>query len=134
MVNSQNESHKTEMHSKQSAPNQFGPANRGLHIDRLLAKAIIAIAQEYQAGNITIPSLTGIRERLNAEVQAKAEQKIPGYLEGQKRYIKQYRQAIHQWSHRRLIDQISSQAAQAAISGCAKLITQSMYGKNRVSC
>ena len=84
-------SHQRHKAQKQSAPNQFGPANLGLYIDRLLAKAIIAIAQEYQAGNITIPSLTGIRERLNAEVQARAEQKIPGYLEGQKRYIKQYR-------------------------------------------
>lgn len=87
--------HERHKAQKQSKGNQFGPSNLGLHINRLFAKAVIEIAQEYRAGSIAIPKLKGLRDVLNAEIQAKAEQKIPGYIEGQKRYAKQYRQSIH---------------------------------------
>jgi IS605 OrfB family transposase len=106
------ERHKAQRHSKD---NQFGTSNLGQHIDRLLAKAIVAIAKQYKAASIAVPKLDNIRPLLQAEIEAKAEQKVPGYVEGQKRYAKQYKINIHRWSYGRLIDQLASKAAQSGI-------------------
>lgn len=104
--------HKAQRHNKD---NEFGTSNLGQHIDRLLAKAVIAIAKKYKADSIAVPKLDNIRTVLQAEIEAKAEQKIPGYIEGQKRYAKRYKTNIHKWSYGRLIDQIASKAAQSGI-------------------
>lgn len=82
----------------------------------MLAKAIVAIAQQHSAGSIAIPKLDGIRDTLQAEIDAKAEQKIPGYLEGQKRYSRDYKRSIHRWSYGRLLDQLASKATQAGLA------------------
>jgi hypothetical protein len=52
---------------------------------------------------------------LQAEIEAKAEQKVPDHVEGQKRYAKQYKSNIHRWSYGCLIDQIASKTAQSGI-------------------
>ena len=77
---------------------------------------MVATAQQYGAGSIAIPKLDNIREILQAEIQAKAEQKAPGSVEGQKRYAKQYKSSIHKWSYGRLLDQIASKAAQNVLA------------------
>ena len=46
---------------------------------------------------------------------AKAQKKIPGYKEGQKKYIKQYHYNIHQLSYGRLIESVEQAAAKIAI-------------------
>ena len=100
---------------RQGAPNQFGESNLGEYVDRLLAKAIIALATTYHAGSIVLPKLSDVRESIQSEVQARAEQKCPELIEAQKNYAKQYRSNIHSWSYSRLIESIQSQAAQAGI-------------------
>ena len=57
-----------------------------------------------------------MREQINSEIQAKAEEKCPESIEAQKKYAKQYRRSINQWSYGRLIENIKSQAAQAGIA------------------
>jgi IS605 OrfB family transposase len=100
---------------RQGAPNQFGESNLGEYVDRLLAKAIIALAKNYQAGSIVLPKLSDVQESIQSEVQARAEQKCPELIEAQKKYAKQYRSSVHRWSYSRLIESIQSQAAQAGI-------------------
>jgi transposase len=95
---------------------QFGDSELGQYVDRLLAKAIVTLAQEYQAGSIVLPKPSDMRELIQSEVQLRAEQKIPGYEEGQKQYAKQYRVSVHQWSYGRLIDTIAAQAAKVGIA------------------
>ncbi len=56
-----------------------------------------------------------MRELVQSEIQSRAEQKIPGYIEAQEKYAKQYRVSIHQWSYGRLIDNIKAQAAKLGI-------------------
>ena len=56
-----------------------------------------------------------MRELVQSEIQARAEQKIPGYIEAQEKYAKQYRVNVHQWSYGRLIDTIKAQASKASI-------------------
>ncbi len=108
--------HQRHKVQKQFAPNDFGESELGQYIDRLLSKEIMAIAINYSAGSIAVPKLSDIREIIQSEVQAKAEKKIPGYIEGQKNYAKEYRKSIHSWSYGRLIKNIQIQAAQAGIS------------------
>ena len=109
------QSHDRHKAQRQGKNNQFGTSNLGEHIDRLLAKAVMATAQQYEAGSIAVPKLDNIREILQSEIEAKAEQKAPGSIEGQKSYAKQYKSSIHKWSYGRLLDQVGSKAAQAGL-------------------
>jgi hypothetical protein len=70
------------------------------------------LAIVYQAGSIVLPALTNIREIVESEIKVRAEAKIPGSIESQKQYAKEYRMSIHRWSHGRLKDNIQSQASQ----------------------
>jgi hypothetical protein len=108
-------SHKRHKAQKDGAFNQFGESELGQYLDRLLAKAIVKLAQTYQAGSIVLPKLGDMRELVQSEIQARAEQKIPGYIEAQKNYAKQYRVNVHQWSYGRLIDTIKAQASKVSI-------------------
>lgn len=108
-------SHKRHKAQKDGAFNQFGESELGQYLDRLLAKAIVKLAQTYQAGSIVLPKLGDMRELVQSEIQTRAEQKIPGYIEAQKNYAKQYRVNVHQWSYGRLIDTIKAQASKDGI-------------------
>ncbi|MEH1956434.1 type V CRISPR-associated protein Cas12k [Nostoc sp.] len=108
-------SHDRHKAQKSFSPNQFGTSELGQYVDRLLAKEIVAIAQTYKAGSIVLPKLGDMREILQSEIQAIAEQKFPGYVEGQQKYAKQYRVNVHKWSYGRLIQSIQSKATQAGI-------------------
>lgn len=112
----QRQSHQRHKAQKHFKSNQFGDSELGQSVDRLLAKEIVTLAQEYQAGSIVLPKLGDMRELIQSEVQFRAEQKIPGYEEGQKQYAKGYRTSVHQWSYGRLIDAITAQAARIGIA------------------
>lgn len=112
----QKQSHNRHKAQRQGKSSQFGTSNLGQHIDRLLAEAVVLTAKQYGAGSIAVPKLDNIRNLLQAEIDAKSERKIPGYLEGQKRYSKQYKRNIHKWSYGRLIDQIVSKSAQVGLA------------------
>ena len=107
-------SHQRQIAQTLAASNQFGESELGEYIDRLLAKEIIAIAQTYSAGSIVLPKLDNIREQVQSEIQAKAEQKSD-LIEVQQKYAKQYRVSVHQWSYSRLMANIHSSAVKAGI-------------------
>lgn len=112
----QRQSHQRHKAQKSAASNQFGESELGEYVDRLLAASIVTLAQTYQAGSIVLPKLGDMRELVHSEIQTRAEQKIPGYVEGQQKYAKQYRVNVHQWSYGRLIKNIQVQAAKIGIS------------------
>ena len=101
---------------KKGLPRQFSNSELGEHLDRLLAKAIVELAQSYRADSIALPKLDQIRLIIQSEVDAMAQQKIPDYLEGQKKYAKQVRINLHNWSYNRLSASIISKAAQSEIA------------------
>ncbi len=107
-------SHQRQIAQTLAAPNQLGESELGQYVDRLIAKEILAIAQTYKAGSIVLPKLGDMREQVQSEVQAKAEQKSD-LIEVQKKYAKQYRVSVHQWSYGRLITSIQNQAKKAGI-------------------
>ena len=112
----QRQSHQPHKAHKSAASNQFGESELGEYVDRLLAKEIVTLAQTYQAGSIVLPKLGDMRELVQSEIQTRAEQKIPSYVEGQQKYAKQYRVNVHQWSYGRLMENIQVQAAKIGIS------------------
>jgi IS605 OrfB family transposase len=107
--------HKRNVVQRHHVQNRFKESELGQCIDCLLAKAIVKLAKEYRAECIVVPKIKNKRDVIQAEVQAKAEAKIPGCIEKQKEYAKKYRTNIHQWSYGRLIGNIKSQAAKAGI-------------------
>lgn len=109
-------SHERHKAQKRNAPNSFGESELGKYVDRLLAASIVAIAKSYAAGSIVLPKLKDMREIIQSEVQARAEKKVPGYKEGQKKYAKEYRINVHNWSYGRLIENIQSLAAKTGIA------------------
>lgn len=109
-------SHLRHKAQKRSADNQKGESNLGEYVDRLISKAIVELAKEYQASAIAVPKVEDMREIVQSEIKAKAEAKIPGYEEGQKKYAKQYRINIHNWSYGRLIENITTQASKLGVA------------------
>ena len=90
-----------ERHQAQAkfADNRFGESELGKYVDRLIAKAVIEKATEYQVSSIVVSDLENIREVLDSEIQAKAEAKIPGCKKAQKQYARKYRKQVHRWSY-----------------------------------
>lgn len=109
-------SHQRHKAQKRAASNHFGTSELGQYVDRKLAQAIVAIAVTYQAGSIVLPKLDDMREIVQSEIQVKAEQKCPGYVEGQAMYAKLYRVSVHNWSYGRLIESIQGQAAKIGVA------------------
>ena len=95
---------------------QLSNSELGEHLDRLFAKAIIELVQTYQAGSIALPKLDHICLSIQSEIDAMAQEKIPNYLEGQKKYAKQVRINLHNWSYSRLIESIVNKASQLQLS------------------
>jgi hypothetical protein len=108
--------HSSHKAQKQGLSRQFSNSDLGEHLDRLFAKAIVEFAQTYRVGSIALPKLDQIRLSIQSEVDAMAQQKIPDYLEGQKKYAKQVRINLHNWSYNRLSESIMSKAAQFEIA------------------
>src|SRR3712207_7426628 len=42
-------------------------SNKGEYLDRVIAKRIVEVVQEFKAGSLVMPSLTGLRESLRSE-------------------------------------------------------------------
>jgi len=104
--------HKNQIKGRTS---QLSESELGQYVDRLLAKSIIELAQQFQASCIVLPHTNNLREHLAAEINARAEQKSDS-KEVQNKYAKQYRISIHRWSYDRLLSTIRNQAEKAGIS------------------
>jgi hypothetical protein len=117
------ERHKVQKYDKS---NEFGESELGEYIDRLIAASVVEIAKTHAVGSIVLPQLGEMAQIVQSEVLAKAERKFPGYKEGQQKYAKEYRVNIHNWSYRRLLQNIENQAAKAGIA--IEIAQQSPFG------
>ncbi len=105
-----------EKSQKKDSLCNIGESELGEYVDKLLAKRIVETAHDYQAGCIVLSRLKDTREIRASAIQAKAETKIPGDINGQKLYVKEYNRQIHNWSYNRLQESIKSKAAEFQIS------------------
>jgi transposase len=101
---------------KKDSPCNIGESQLGEYVDKLLAKRIVEVAQEYRASSIVLTRLKDTREIRTNVIQAKAETKFPGDVNAQKLYKKEYNRQIHNWSYGRLQESIKSKAAELKIS------------------
>ena len=115
LLKKQANKHERHKAQKQFADNQWGEANAGLYFNRLFAHSIIEVAQTYQVSLIVLPDLKNIRELIEAEVKARAELKYPGNKTQQKRYAKDFRSTVNQWSYRQLSQCITNTALKTGI-------------------
>ncbi|WAS06668.1 type V CRISPR-associated protein Cas12k [Gloeomargaritales cyanobacterium VI4D9] len=90
-------------------------ANLGIHVERLLVKAIIHFAQQHLAGSLCVPTLKDIRETIQSHLQCRAEERHPNSKELQHRYAKEYRINAHRWSYNRLLKLLNQQAKIAGL-------------------
>ncbi|PHV61485.1 type V CRISPR-associated protein Cas12k [Cyanobacterium aponinum] len=107
--------HQNHKARKRANFQQKGESNLGEYLDRLIAKSILQIAKEYQVSTIIVPRLNQMRSITEAEIQARAEERIPEYKEGQRKYAQDYRVQVHQWSYGRLIDNIKAISSKLGI-------------------
>jgi hypothetical protein len=107
----QQREHQRHKNQVESADNRISEGRLGDYVDSLVAKAIVTTATQYGASSIVLPELENIREIIHAEVQAKAERKIPGLKEKQDKYAAKYCRSVHRWSYRRLSQKIKTKAA-----------------------
>ncbi len=92
-------------------------SNQAQHLNRVLAKKILQLAQKWQAGTIILPDLGDVRESIECEIQARARRKYPDdNAQLQKEYAKELRMDFHRWGHRDLAKCIRDRAAQAGIT------------------
>lgn len=138
--------HSSHKAQKQGRARQFSNSELGEHLDRLFAKAIVDLAKAYHAGSIALPKLDQIGLSIQSEIDTMAQQKIPDYLEGQKKYAKQVRINLHNWSYNRLSESIlnkagqceiaieyGNQSARASPTEQAKEVALSAYAKRTIS-
>ncbi|WP_348255317.1 type V CRISPR-associated protein Cas12k [Leptolyngbya sp. ST-U4] len=107
-----NERHKQQKRGKVST---LSESSKGVYLDRLIAKKIVAVAEEFKSGSLAIPDLTGLREILQAELEAKAAWKYPGDRAKQKQYEMEYKKNVHKWSYGRLTSFIKERAGKIGV-------------------
>lgn len=116
--NQQKQRNRHQRHKAQikAAPDKSQEANLGLYINRLLAKAIIEVAQQYQVSTIILPNLKNKREIIESEIIARAKLKIPKDKKAQQNYARKILSQVSQWSYKQLSDCITGKASQSGIA------------------
>lgn len=107
-----NERHKRQ---KQGKGSNLSETNKGKHIDRLLAKAVVGVVEEFRAGSLALPQLIGLREIMQSEIAAKAELRHPGDRTKQDKYRKQYKINVHRWPYARLTRSLKDRASKVGV-------------------
>ncbi|QUY40675.1 type V CRISPR-associated protein Cas12k [Acaryochloris marina] len=79
----------------------------GIYADRVIARRLVDWAISHRVGTIVLPKVEGLKESIEANLQAKARIKFPHYKALQQRYAKSIRAKYPLWSFSRLIQSIS---------------------------
>jgi hypothetical protein len=111
----QNSNHRRKQ-NQQRQFHQPTESTQGEHLDRLLAKAVIQVAQEFKAASIVLPPVNNSIEKIQSELEAYAEEEIPEDIETQQKLNRKKSVVIHKWSYNRLSGYIRSNAAKLDIA------------------
>lgn len=109
------DSSQRRMNQRQRKSAKISRAQKGLHIDRLFAKALVILAEKHRVGCIALADCKGIRERIQSGIEAKAEKKFPKDRTEQQAYLKDYRRQVHSWDYHRLTQCILDRAGKIGI-------------------
>ncbi len=111
--------HNSNYRRKQNQRGQFHQpteSTQGEHLDRLLAKAVIQVAQEFKAASIALPPVNNSIEKIQSELEADAEEESPEDIGTQQKRTRKKSVVIHKWSYNRLSKYIRSNAAKIDIA------------------
>ncbi len=112
----QHNNHHRKKKNKQEQFDQPTESTQGEHLDRILAKAVIQVAQEFNASSIALPPVDNKIEKAQSELEAYAEEEIPEDIGTQKKLTSQTSVVIHKWSYNRLSGYLKSNAAKLDIA------------------
>ncbi len=102
--------------NQQGQFNQPTESTQGEYLDRLLAKAVIQVAQEFKAASISLPPVNNSIEKNQSELEAYAEEEIPEDIVTQQQLTRKASVVIHKWSYNRLSGYIINNAAKLDIA------------------
>ena len=111
--------HNSRHRRKQNQRGQFyqpTESTQGEHLDRILAKAVIQVAQEFKAASIALPPVDNSIEKIQSVLEADAEEEIPEDSGTQQKRTRKTSVVIHKWSYNRLSGYIRSNAAKLDIA------------------
>lgn len=89
--------------------------NLGLYLNQVQAKRVVDIAYQFRVSSIVLPDTKGLRDKLEAQLRARAASKIVGSVAAQKRYARKASIRLHHWSYNQLADLIKTRAAKLGI-------------------
>ncbi|MBD1914996.1 MULTISPECIES: type V CRISPR-associated protein Cas12k [Cyanophyceae] len=87
----------------------------GTYLNQVLAKRVVDIALQFRVSSIVLPDTKGLRDKLEAQLRAKAASKIVGSVAAQKRYARTASLRLHHWSYNQLAESIKNRAAKLGI-------------------
>ncbi|MBD2112536.1 MULTISPECIES: type V CRISPR-associated protein Cas12k [Cyanophyceae] len=114
-IQQQRHGHERHKALKQDHYAPYQEANLGTYLNQVLAKRVVDAAYRAQASAIALPETKGLRDKLEAQLRARAAIKIVGSAAAQKRYARAASLRLHHWSYNQLTEQIKSKAAKLGI-------------------
>lgn len=91
-------------------------SNLAQHLNRVIAKKLLQLAQQWQASRLTLPDFGNLRESVECEMQARARRKFPDdNVKLQKQYAKELRMFHHRWNHKQLAQCLRACAARTGV-------------------
>jgi hypothetical protein len=103
-------------HNQQGLFHQPTESTQGEYLNRLLAKAVIQVAQEFKAASIALPPIKNNIEKIQSNIEADFEEKLPEDVGTQKKLTRKTSVVIHKWSYHSLSKYIRSNAAKLDIA------------------
>lgn len=112
----QQNSHHRRKQNQQGQFHQPTESTQGEYINRILAKAVIKVAQEFNAASIALPPVDSSIEKIQSELEAYAEEEIPEDIGTQQNLTRKTSVVIHKWSYHQLSEYIRSNATKLDIA------------------
>lgn len=112
----QQNSHHRRKHNQQGQFQQPTESTQGEYLNRLLAKAVIQIAQEFKAASIALPPIKNNIEKIQSKIEADVEKHLPEDVGTRKKITRKTSVVIHKWSYHSLLEYIKSNAAKLGIA------------------
>jgi hypothetical protein len=112
----QHNSHHRRKQNQKGQFNQPTESTQGEYLNRILAKAVIKVAQEFNASSIALPPIDNKIEKIQSELEAYAEEEIPEDIGTQQKLTRKTSVMMHKWSYHQLSEYIRSNAAKLDIA------------------
>ncbi len=112
----QHNSHHRRKQNQQGQFHQPTESTQGEYLNRLLAKAVIQVAQEFKAASIALPPINNNIEKIQSKIAAQVEEELPEDVGTQKKLTCKASVVIHKWTYQHLSNCIRINATKLGIA------------------